>query len=291
MSDAAIHPDNAGQAEYWNGAGGERWRDHQDRQDELLSPVSERLIAAARAKPGERVIDVGCGCGATSIDFARQVAPGGEVVGIDVSELMLARARERAAGLPVRFVRADATVHPAEPGSADLIVSRFGVMFFADPTAAFANLRRGLRPGGRIAFAAWREAKLNPWIVVPLREAGKHAPPLPEAGPNHPNPFAFADAERVRRILTEAGFIDAALAPHELELDIALGRGLDAAVEAVLTLGPTSRMLDGQSDAVRAAAIRDIRAALAARLDGARVPLGGSIWIATATNPDDHGPP
>jgi len=242
-------------------------------------------MAAADAKPGERVIDVGCGCGATTIDFAERVVPGGEVLGLDFSEPMLARARERAPKhLPARFALADATVYDLKP-EWDLVVSRFGVMFFADPARSFANLRKGLKRGGRLVFVSWREAKHNPWIVVPLREAGKHAPPLPETKPEDPGPFAFANEERVRRILNEAGFADIAVAPHDLDLDIAIGRGLESAVAASMAIGPTSRMLDGQSPAVRAAATADIRRALADRAKGDSVPLGAAIWIVTAINP------
>jgi len=289
MSEAAIHAGNTAQAEYWNGVAGQRWRDRQDQQDEVLKPVSDRLIATADPKPGEKVIDVGCGCGATTIDFAMRVAPGGEVLGLDISELMLARARERVPpGLPARFVLADATVHQTAPNWADLIVSRFGVMFFADPVRAFANLRQGLRPQGRLAFACWHAAKLNPWMIAPLREASKHAPPLPEVGPEDPGPFSFADETRVRRVLREAGYDNIALKRHEFDLDIGLGRGLDTAVVTALASGPTSRVLDGQSEAVRAAAAADIRAALVPHARGASVPLGAGIWIVTAVNPEDQ---
>jgi len=286
MTDAPIHADNVAQADYWGGQAGRRWRDHQDHQDELLRPISDRLAAAAKPKPGERVIDVGCGCGATTIDFAASVSPGGEVLGIDISDLMLARARERAsADLPAKFIFADATVHEMAADWADLIVSRFGVMFFADPTLAFANLRRGLRPGGRLVFACWREPKQNPWVMIPLREAAKHVPPLPETNPDDPGPFAFANEARVRRVLDEAGFADVTLTPHDLELDIAIGRGVEVALAAALAIGPASRALTGQSEAVRAAAAADIRAALAARAVGDSVPLGAAIWIVSATNP------
>jgi SAM-dependent methyltransferase len=286
MSVAPVHADNAAQAEYWSGATGQRWTDHQEHQDQVLRPVSDRLMAAADPKPGERVIDVGCGCGATTIDFAARVSPGGEVLGLDISEPMLARARERAPQhLPARFVLADATVYDLEPEWADLVVSRFGVMFFADPARSFANLRKSVKPGGRLAFACWRAAKQNPWMIVPLREAGKHAPPLPETGPEEPGPFAFADEARVRRILSDAGYADIVLTPQDLELDIAVGRGLDTAVAGALAIGPTSRMLNGQSEAVRAAAAADIRRALAARMRGNSVPLGAAIWMVRATDP------
>jgi SAM-dependent methyltransferase len=279
--------DRATQADYWNRVGARRWIDNQDILDQLLRPVSAHLIAAARAEAGECVIDVGCGCGATTIDFGARVAPGGEVLGLDVSAPMLERARERAStGLPLRFALGDAATHKLTPCWADLVVSRFGVMFFSDPVRAFANLRQGLRPGGRLAFACWHVAKLNPWMTLPSLEASKHAPPLPEAGPEDPGPFSFADEKRVRRVLCEAGYDDIALKPHEFDLDIALGRGLDTAVVIALASGLASRILDGQSDAVRAAAAADIRAALARHARGASVPLGAAIWVVTAVNPE-----
>jgi SAM-dependent methyltransferase len=286
MTAAPVHADNSAQAEYWNANAGQKWTEHQEHQDQVLRPVSDRLIAAAKPEPGQRVIDVGCGCGATTIQFAERVGPAGAVLGLDVSAPMLARARERAPqDLPITLALADATVHDVTSHAADLVVSRFGIMFFADPAKSFANLRKGLKSGGRLVFACWREPKLNPWLILPLREAGKHAPPLPETNPEDPGPFAFASEARVRRILSDAGFADIDLEPQDLELDIAVGRGLDTAVRAAMTIGPTSRMLDGQSEAVRAAATADIRKALAAHARGDSVPLGAAIWIVTATNP------
>lgn len=286
MAAAPVHADNSAQADYWNTVAGQRWTAHQERQDQILRPVSDRLIAKARPKPGERVIDIGCGCGATTIAFGARVTPGGEALGVDLSEPMLTRARERAPqDLPIRFERADATVFDFAPGKADLAASRFGVMFFADPARSFANVRKGLKAGGRLAFVCWREAKQNPFFILPLREAGKHAPPLPEMDPEAPGPFAFANDARVRRILSEAGFADIVLEPQDLELDIAVGGGLDEALKTAMTLGPTNRMLEGQSEAVRAAAETDIRKALAAHARGDTVPLGAAMWIVTAANP------
>jgi SAM-dependent methyltransferase len=283
---APIHADNAAQAEYWHRTAGQRWTDRQEEQDLVLRPVSDRLIAAADPKPGQRVIDVGCGCGDTTIGFAARVMPGGEALGLDISEPMLARARERAPkNLPARFVLADATVYDFEPGWADLAVSRLGVMFFADPARSFSNLRRGLKSGARLVFACWREAKQNPWMIIPLREAKKHTPPLPETNPEDPGPFAFANDARVRRVLSAAGFANIDVAAQDLDLDLAIGRGLDAAVAGALGIGPTSRILDGQPEAVRAAAAADIRKALAERAKGDSVPLGAAIWIVTAVNP------
>src|SRR5436190_14393138 len=154
------HEQNADQIAYWNGPAGQRWADRQAAQDILLGPVADLLIDRAKPVAGERVIDVGCGSGVTTIAFARKVAPSGHALGIDISAPMLARARASAPKeLPVDFVQADATVHPFDPESFDLLASRFGVMFFADPVASFTNLRKAMRPSGRLAFACWREPR------------------------------------------------------------------------------------------------------------------------------------
>jgi ubiquinone/menaquinone biosynthesis C-methylase UbiE len=274
---------NADQIAYWNGPGGQRWSDRQEAQDILLAPVSQILIERIAAKPGDRILDVGCGCGGLSIALAGQVAPEGHVLGIDISAPMLERARAVAASaLPVEFVLADATVHPFVPASFDLLVSRFGVMFFADPVASFANLRRALKPGGRMVFACWREPKANSWMMAPLQAVYRHVPKLPEMGPEDPGPFAFASEARVRRILSEAGFSDIALEPHALSLDVALGKGLDAAVQSAFEIGPASRALEGHPPEVREAARRSVGELLAQHLQGNSVTLAGSIWRVTA---------
>ena len=277
------HDKNADQIAYWNGPGGQRWADRQQTQDVVLAPVSDLLIDRARAKPGERIVDVGCGAGATTTAFAQQVGPAGYVLGIDISAPMLARAREIApTGLPVEFVLADATVHPFDPASFDLVASRFGVMFFAEPALSFANLRRALRPSGRLAFACWREPRENPFFMAPLQAVYKHVPKLPPPGPEAPGPFAFASEARVHRILGEAGFSAIAMEPCNLELDIAIGRGLDVAVQSALEIGPAARALAEQLPDVVAAARNSIREALAAFARGQTVPLPASIWIVTA---------
>jgi ubiquinone/menaquinone biosynthesis C-methylase UbiE len=278
------HDLNADQIAYWNGPGGQHWTDRQQAQDTLLAPVSEILIDRAKAKAGERIVDVGCGCGATAIAFAQKVGPTGHVLGIDISAPMLARARQLApSGMPVDFILGDATVYPFVSASFDLLVSRFGVMFFAEPAVSFANLRGALRPTGRLTFACWREPRDNPWIMMPLQAVYKHAPKLPQLGPDDPGPFAFASEARVNRILGEAGFSKIAMEPFNLTLDVAIGRGLEAAVEAALEIGPASRALAEQPPDVVAAATVSIREALTAFVRGQSVPLAAAIWIVTAS--------
>jgi SAM-dependent methyltransferase len=277
------HEQNADQIAYWNGTGGQRWADRQQAQDILLKPIADALIDRAKPKAGERVIDVGCGGGATSIAFAQEVGSSGHVLGVDVSGPMLARARASAPKeLPVDFVLADATVYPFDPASFDLLASRFGVMFFAEPSRSFANMRKALRPSGRLAFVCWREPRENPFFMAPLQAVYKHVPKLPQQGPEDPGPFSFASETRVHRILGEAGFTGIAMEPHNLALDVAIGRGLDAAVQGALEIGPASRALEGYPWDVRAAATNSIREALATFAKGETVPLPASIWIVTA---------
>lgn len=283
MEQPVGHDGNADQIAYWNGPGGQHWADRQQAQDIVLAPVSDVLIDRAKAKAGQRIVDIGCGCGATSIALAHKVGSTGHVLGIDISAPMLARAREIApAGLPVDFVLADATVYPFDPASFDLLVSRFGVMFFAEPALSFANLRRALRPSGRLAFACWREPRENPFFMAPLQAVYKHVAKLPQLGPEDPGPFSFASEARVQRILGEAGFQGIAMEPCNLALDIAVGRGLDAAVTGALEIGPAARALAEQPPDVVAAATNSIRGALAPFVRGQAVPLDASIWIVTA---------
>ncbi len=154
---------------------------------------------------------------------------------MDISEPILARARERATpDCALRFILGDVATLDLAQVRADLIVSRFGVMFFANRALAFANMLSGLRPGGRVTFACWRETGRNPWATEPVRVAAGHVPPPPERSPDEPGPFALADYGRIARILDEAGFTDAAIEPGDVELDIALGRGVDEAVSTIL---------------------------------------------------------
>jgi ubiquinone/menaquinone biosynthesis C-methylase UbiE len=285
MDNSGVHEANADQAAYWNGAAGRRWIGRQETLDLVLQPIQDILLARAAITPGERIVDIGCGCGTSTIALARQTGHAGHVMGLDISEPMLARARERApADLSLEFIIGDATIYPFRPGSADLLFSRFGVMFFADPMLSFANMRTALRQEGRLIFASWREPRLNPWMLLPLQEAYRHVPRLPEVGPEDPGPFSFAREERVRRILSQAGYTPIGLDAVDLTLDLAVGRGLESAVAGALDIGPVGRALEGHPpEAV--AKVRDaIRSALASCQKGDSVPLGASVWIATASS-------
>jgi SAM-dependent methyltransferase len=199
---------------------------------------------------------------------------------------MLDVARRRASpNLPIEFVLGDAAAHVFAPASFDALISRFGVMFFAHPIDAFVNLRGALRRGGRAVFACWRAAKLNVWQMTPLRAALRCVPRLPEIGPEDPGPFSLADETRVRRVLDGAGFAEIELAAIDLEIDIAAGQGFESAVATAQSIGAASRAIEGRPEHERAAAVEEIRAALAPHQRGQSVPLGAAIWIVEAVNP------
>jgi SAM-dependent methyltransferase len=276
---------NADQIAYWNAQTGERWVAQQELLDAQIEPLGIAVMERASVAPGERVLDVGCGCGQSSLQLAERVAPSGTVVGIDVSAVMLARARERAALLGewasrVRFENADAQTAALAP--CDLVFSRFGVMFFADPPAAFANLRRALAPRGRLAFVCWQGPERNEWVRVPLLAAAQHLP-LPRPAPGAPGPFALADPERTRAILAQAGFREIAVEPHERELAIARG-SLDEAAGFLTQIGPLSRALRevNPSAELREAVTQSVREALAPYAGPQGLRMGSASWIVIA---------
>jgi SAM-dependent methyltransferase len=173
----------------------------------------------------------------------------------------------------------DAAELPLSDLGAELIVSRFGVMFFGDPVAAFANLRSGLAAGGRVRFACWRPISENPWLQIPLHAVYEHAPRLPKPHPEEPGPFAFADTARVTRILMAAGFTLPSFTPLDVEMDIAAGGTLEDAVIQSSAMGPARRALADQSDDIRAAALESIRRVLTPYASTAGVKLPGAIWL------------
>jgi SAM-dependent methyltransferase len=275
---------NAEQIEYWNKQAGPQWVAQVTRMDALIEPLGNAVQESAQIRAGERVLDVGCGTGQTSLQIAARVGPTGSVLGVDISTPMLelARSRVKEAGVSnVRFENADAQTHPLPAGAFDLCHSRFGVMFFVDPVAAFANLARALRPGGRLAFVCWQPMMQNAWVREPMMAVAKSMPLPPPPPPGAPGPFAFGDAARTRGILEQAGFSDVALEPRTTELS--LGKDAEDAARFVSEIGPVSRVLREAPEAARKSAGAAISELVASRLTPNGVSLGCAVWIVTAT--------
>jgi SAM-dependent methyltransferase len=278
---------NADQMLDWNGEQGRGWAEQQPVLDRMIEPFGDAALQAAAARPGEKVLDVGCGCGTTTLALAQTVGNQGRVLGVDISRPMLEVARRAAAGRGARnvdFVEADASAATLPVGQ-DLLHSRFGLMFFDAPAAALRHLRGALKPGGRCAFVCWRAPRDNPWAMTPLmavrRALGVTPPP---ADPLMPGPFAFADGERLRSLLAEAGYVDIVL--QRLDAPVRIGPSARAAALHSLRLGPASRLArtaTPQQQPMVAAAIESELAPLAGA-DGS-IALTGSTWVVTSRNP------
>ncbi len=274
---------NAEQIEYWNGRVGDTWADMQERMDLAFTPVTAALLAAAAPAPGEDVLDIGCGSGETSLALAAAVGEDGFVTGVDISAPLLDRARARSEGLDIdiEFVEADAATF--DEGQRDLIISRFGVMFFADPVAAFANIRSLAVAGGRLAFVCWQVPAGNRWATLPAEVLADVVAPDPRYDPLAPGPFAFADPERVTGILVAAGWPDVALVP--LTFPMLMGDGADAvaaAVEFAMRIGPTARAVREAGPEVAGRARARLAEAFPAYLRDGIVALDAAAWVVTA---------
>jgi SAM-dependent methyltransferase len=276
---------NAAQVEYWNADAGRRWAELQRILDDELGPLGAAAMARLAPAAGERIVDIGCGCGGASLALGAAVGAGGAVLGVDISapQLEVARRRARDAGAAqVSFAEADAQVHAFDAAGWDGVFSRFGVMFFADPVAAFVNIRRGLKPGGRLSFVCWRPAMENAWMTLPAIAAMQHLPqPVEAPDPNAPGPFAFSDPDKVRRILGAAGFTDVDPQPHDQLIG---ARNMEDAVALSLSIGPLGRALRENPDKV-GPVIGAIQAALAPHETAEGVLLPSGSWIVTATSP------
>jgi SAM-dependent methyltransferase len=274
---------NEAQEAYWNDVAGRTWAALQERIDRQIRPLG--LAAMDRLTPagGEAILDVGCGCGDTSLELARRVGPEGEVLGLDISGPMLEVARRRAAeagASGLKFRQADAQV-AALPDDRDAVFSRFGVMFFADPPAAFANLRRALRPGGRLGFVCWRPLAENLWMRLPAEAAADLAAPAPPPEPGAPGPFAFADPDRVRAILAQAGFTGIDISPHDEAIG---GLDLEGTVEMSFRVGPLGAILRERPDL--APILRErVREAVRPWLRDGAVYMPSATWLVSARNP------
>jgi SAM-dependent methyltransferase len=246
-------------------------------------------IEAAAPANGERVLDVGCGAGTSSLALAVRVSKQSSVLGLDISEALIARARECAsADAPITYRLADASSAALTDQAFDLLFSRFGVMFFDDPIAAFTHMRGALKVGGRVVFVCWRAADENDWVRLPMGAIKGIVPPSSPPDPEAAGPFSFGDRDRVTRILNAAGFTDIALAPFNHAIPFGQGETREAAVEDALDMafqvGPLSRELADQPDDIRAHAAEAVRAAFAQRPGEQSVMIDGAAWIVTARN-------
>lgn len=260
----------------WNGAGARGWIEAQQLLDRFFQPFEDMLVTAVASTGARRVIDVGCGTGATTLAAARQVGSHGEVLGVDISETMIAAATARAGGQAgVRFICADAETYPFEPAAADLVMSRFGVMFFLHPEAAFANLRAALKPGAALRCLAWRGAEENPFMTAAERAAAPLLPRLPARTASGPGQFAFADANAAAAILERSGWQGVEVRPVDAECSFPSSE----LVRYITQLGPVGRALQDAGDLTRARVVEATLPAFSPFVDGAMVRLSAACWM------------
>jgi len=278
---AGNHEPNQDQSELWNGPSGAVWVEMQNLLDEMLAPFGSLLIEHAVREGTLRVLDIGCGAGATTLMAAKRLGERSSCLGVDISAPLVevARNRARQEGLGnVEFVRADAQTHAFEPRSFDAIISRFGVMFFDDPLAAFANIRKAAKENGLLAFIAWRSPAENPFMTAAARAAAPILPDLRAPDPNAPGQFAFADGERVRGILASSGWKDVEIQP----IDIACSVARSDLLEYVTKLGPVGVALREADEDTRARTTAAVRAAFEPFIQGDTARFNAACWLVSA---------
>ena len=284
---------NDEQARLWNGPSGRAWVENQELLDQLYKPFESLIVEIASATPRRAVLDVGCGAGATTLAVARHprgaggagdAAPDGAIcVGVDISEPLIAaaRARARRENTPATFICANAQTHPLEPATFDLIVSRFGVMFFDDPVAAFANLRRAARNGGELRVIPWRSAAENPFMTTAERAAAPLLPNLPPRRQNAPGQFALADAQHTNSTLEASGWSDIDIRP----IDVTCTMPATELARHVTRLGPVGLALQDADAETRARVTETVLAAFAPFVHGEEVRFTAACWMVAARNP------
>ncbi len=274
---------NAQQIEYWNAAAGDTWAQLQEPLDRQIEPLGLAAIDVLAPAMGEHIIDIGCGCGQSSLMLAARVGPKGSVVGVDISSPMLAVAQRRAGqtvDLPVVFRKLDAQTGDLGQAVFDAAFSRFGVMFFNDSVSAFANIRGSLKPNGRLTFVCWRALAENPWMLAPLQAAHPLLPPLPPPDPTAPGPFAFADASRVRSILSQAGFDAVTINPFDTLIG---SEDLEQALKLALRVGPLGKALR-EHPAIKDDVAVAVRDGLSKYVTPRGVKMPAAVWIVSARN-------
>ncbi|MFN3230712.1 MAG: class I SAM-dependent methyltransferase [Alphaproteobacteria bacterium] len=285
MPDIDNHGPNADQIEFWNGDGGRKFIKYQNALDIMIGPFGDAAIEQLSVKRGEMILDVGCGCGSTTIDLARLVGSTGEAVGVDISEIMLARAEDVAAHAEVTnvfFEHADVETSPLHRDSFDAAFSRFGVMFFKNPVTAFANMARVLHEKGRIGFACWQPIDRNPWLSLQLQAVLPFVDPPEPQEPDAPGPFSLADPDRIRAVLKGGGFTSINISPFAPDIILGATHDLDDAVDFGLEMGPAGGLLEGADEATVAKAKAAVRDALAPHHGSDGVKVAAAAWIVTA---------
>jgi SAM-dependent methyltransferase len=277
------------QTTLWNGLSGRAWVETQELIDQMFKPIEDLLVEAVSTGSGGRVLDVGCGTGGTTLAVARLLGSKGRCIGIDISDPMIdaARARAERDGTPAGFVRANAQIHAFEPASFDMIISRFGVMFFDDPVRAFANLRRAARDDSEFRFVAWRGPEENPFMTTAERAAAPLLPNIPARRPDAPGQFAFADRRRVYTILEDSGWAGIDIRP----IDVACTLPEKELLRSLTRLGPLGRVLHEADDRTRAQVIETVLAAFDAYVHGAEVRFTAACWMVAARAPSASAAP
>jgi len=280
---------NSGMRDFWNDAGGRMWVNYQDIIEKGMSPLGLKAMDELAIVTGERVLDIGCGCGDTTFELSRRTGKGGYALGVDISEMIVSSAKEKKNLKKQRnidFECLDAQIHPFGKNAFDVIFSRFGVMFFDNPVAAFTNIRSSLRSSGRMAFVCWQPAKFIEWISLPLEIVARHIelpPPQPQQ-PEEPGGFSFGDANRVINILEAAGFIDINIEPFNTKINI--GKNLEEAQTFLTHIGPAGIVLDNPDidSEKQTSFIADLHNTLKSHQTEKGVNLGAATWLVTAHN-------
>ncbi|SDI24799.1 Methyltransferase domain-containing protein [Paraburkholderia phenazinium] len=274
------HQTETGQATHWSGGAGRAWVTAQALLDPMFKPFEDLLVARIGAASAQRVLDVGCGTGSTTLAVARQLGERGHCLGADVSAPMVAAARARAEqeGSAARFILADVQTHAFEPASFERIISRFGVMFFDNPVQAFENLLRAASSDAELAFIAWRSAADNPFMTTAERAAAPLLPNLPVRRPGAPGQFAFADRQRVDSILEDSGWLGIDIQPIDVQCSLPENQLIDYLTQ----LGPVGLCLQEADQHTRKQVVETVRSAFDPYVHGADVHYTAACWMVCA---------